>query len=132
MMILLKLVDKDEINKGLVEMSSKNNLEMCKILINNGADVNYCDNEKLLTPLLKAAEYDSLDVAKLLLEKGANPNLAPQSLDIFKPISIAFLNGSVNVAKLLIEREEDINKVDNTGSKLVNYISNSNSKESAC
>lgn len=47
-------------------------LEVCKVLLEHGADVHACDN----LPLIYAAMKGHLEVCKLLIEHGANINNA--------------------------------------------------------
>ena len=49
----------------------KGNLEICKILVDNGADVNSSDNEGW-TPLMRAAISENVDLIKLLINSGAD------------------------------------------------------------
>ena len=52
--------------------AEKNSLEVARLLIEHGADVNAKDS--VFTPLDMAAEFNSIDVARLLIEQGANTN----------------------------------------------------------
>jgi uncharacterized protein len=52
---------------------SSKNLEMVKLLIENGADVN-ARQQQGFTPLQGAAGSGDLDIAKLLLQNGADPS----------------------------------------------------------
>lgn len=57
----------------MVSASLKGDLELVKLLLENGADVdevNFIDS----TPLNIAAQIGNLELVKLLLEKGANVN----------------------------------------------------------
>jgi ankyrin repeat protein len=48
-----------------------NNLEVAKILISSGADINLTDNEGW-TPLMRAASFGNVEMARFLLNEGAN------------------------------------------------------------
>src|SRR5690348_16191429 len=52
---------------------SQNHNEVAKILVENGANVNY-SYEGGFTPLIHAAHAGNFELVKLLLEKGADPN----------------------------------------------------------
>ena len=51
----------------------KGNFDICKLLIEKGADVN-AENYENATPLFAAADGGKVEVIKLLLENGADPN----------------------------------------------------------
>lgn len=50
----------------------RGNVEIAKILIENGADVNISDNEGW-TPLMRAASSKNIDLVRLLMSNGADP-----------------------------------------------------------
>ena len=52
----------------------KGNIEIIKILVNNGADLNIKDNEGW-TPLMRAASNNNSEIVSELIAKGANANL---------------------------------------------------------
>src|SRR5579864_5086024 len=52
---------------------AQNHNEVAKMLVENGANVNY-SYEGGFTPLIHAAHAGNLELVKLLLEKGADPN----------------------------------------------------------
>ncbi|CAN0394631.1 unnamed protein product, partial [Laminaria digitata] len=49
--------------------------DLCSLLLNEGADVNRCNNEGT-TPLHEASKGGHADVVRLLLEQGADPQVA--------------------------------------------------------
>lgn len=57
----------------LTGAASNNHNEIAKILVKNGADVNY-SYEGGFTPLIHAAESGNLELAEFLLQNGADPN----------------------------------------------------------
>lgn len=57
---------------ALIFASLKNNLDIVKILVENGADVNEKDDMRV-TPLYVAAEQGNLDIVKYLIEHNAIP-----------------------------------------------------------
>ena len=57
----------------LHEASSSGNLNIAKLLLNNGADVNALD-DRVESPLYKASQSWQFDVALLLLKSGADVN----------------------------------------------------------
>lgn len=58
----------------LLKHARKGNYDICKLLIEKGADVN-AENYESATPLFAAADGGRVEVVKLLLENGADPNL---------------------------------------------------------
>jgi hypothetical protein len=83
-------------------------LEVVQVLIELNADVN-CQNILGSTPLNGASHRthpQSLNVVQLLLENGANPNL--RCKDGEAPLSAASRQGSLDVARLLLEHGAEI------------------------
>ncbi len=63
-------------NTGLTALmgaSHANHLEVCKKLIEHGADVNYTSTHNQSTALSAAIENNNLEIAKLLILEGADP-----------------------------------------------------------
>lgn len=52
----------------------ENKLEIVKLLVDRGADVNLCREETLISPLYKAVEVGNSEVVKFLLSKYVNYN----------------------------------------------------------
>ena len=59
--------------------SSKNGLEICKVLIEAGININYIHNESGYTngwtPLHTACIYNDLEIIELLLDKGSDESI---------------------------------------------------------
>ena len=102
----LAVVRGDEFESGtpLSYAAWNNSLEMAKLLIEHGADVNvdFWDGE---TPLHSAASNNSLEMAKLLIERGANVSALTRYFRdrSLAPLNHAASNNSLEMAKLLIE-----------------------------
>ena len=91
-----------------------NNLEMAKLLIDSGADLNLNSKNKLnATPLQGAAANNWIDLAKLYLSRGANVNC--RSEEGGSPLHEAAGNGFLEFAKLLFENGADVNQKDDNG-----------------
>jgi uncharacterized protein len=77
---------------------SQNHNEVAKILVENGANVNY-SYEDGFTPLIHAAHAGNFELVKLLLEKGANPKA--KNSEGKTPIAYAREKGHDKVTELL-------------------------------
>lgn len=75
-------------------------LEIIKILLDAGADINQNSNTTGCTPLYLAARNGHIDIVKELIRRGADVNL-PNN-DGMTPIRSAVYHGHVNVMKELI------------------------------
>ncbi len=84
-------------------------LEIAKLLIKHGADVN-AKSKQLLTPLHYAASGD-IAMTKMLLEAGADVNAKAdeRSQNQRTPLISAIVNNSTEIATLLIEAGAEIN-----------------------
>uniref|UniRef100_A0A183CM46 ANK_REP_REGION domain-containing protein n=1 Tax=Globodera pallida TaxID=36090 RepID=A0A183CM46_GLOPA len=87
-------------------------LEVCRQLVDNGADVNRGrDNGE--TPLQLAAFKGHLDIVVFLVEKGADINLADTRGTT--PLMSASINGQTNVVQFLLSKGAHTNQRDRTG-----------------
>lgn len=88
----------------------KENLDIVKILLEKGADVNYVDKKgRHLTPLFSALETENKDIVEMLLEKDANVNFKSQYG--VTPFYAAVLIGNQDVVELLLNNKPDLNIV---------------------
>jgi ankyrin repeat protein len=87
-------------------------LEVVKILIERGADMNIGDNDEM-TPLHKAAYRGLLEISEYLLSKGAS--LSVKDRYGVSPLHLAAARGHNKVMSLLLDRGADINLPDNDG-----------------
>ena len=91
-----------------------NNLEMAKLLIDSGADLNLNSRNKLnATPLQGTAANNWIDLAKLYLSRGANVNCRSEQGG--SPLHEAAGNGFVEFGRLLLENGADVNQEDDDG-----------------
>jgi uncharacterized protein len=91
-----------------------NHLDVAKLLIDAGADLNLNSRNKLnATPLQGAAATNRIELARLYLSRGANVNC--RSEEGTSPLAEAAGNGFVDFAKLLLEYHADVNQKDDNG-----------------
>jgi len=91
-----------------------NHLEVAKLLIESGADLNLNSRNKLnATPLQGAAANNWIDLARLYLSRGANVNC--RSEEGGSPLHEAAGNGFLEFAKLLVENGANVNQKDDNG-----------------
>jgi ankyrin repeat protein len=99
---------------------SKGNMEMVKLFIENGADINaVCEVCYQQTAIHTALEYSYFDICNYLLEKGADINVH-NSFGRTLMHSVAH-TGNVEIARLLIDKGLDINAQDNDGATPLIY-----------
>lgn len=105
---------KDEHHASLIATSIEGGyLEIVKILISHGLDVNAPINRFGETPLLRALCEKHNEIVALLLSSGADPNLADQIG--FSPLMSASANGDVDMIEFLMRHGADPNQVSERG-----------------
>lgn len=102
----------------LIEAANKSNLEMIKLLVEKGADVNGKSKDGL-TPVMVAvtaegAAAERQEAVKFLLEKGADLNVR-YLLNGFgvTPLMLAVQQKDLEVVKLILAHKVDVNSYDN-------------------
>ena len=88
----------------LIEAADNGHMDVVKLLIENGADVNL-KGEAWYGPLHAAAAKGHIEVVKILLENGADVNIFHQN----KPLHYTAMNGHIEVARILLAHGADIN-----------------------
>jgi len=86
--------------------SSSGSVDMAKLLIDKGADINAADH-KGTTPLMLAVQKNSLPVAKLLLERGADISLR----DKHKKNAMSYAKGIFTKKKEMIKLLESADRI---------------------
>ena len=97
-------------------------VDVAKMLIENGADVNAVDGRKW-TALHLVSQKGHVDVAKVLLENGADVN----AVDEIERTALHFAaeKGHVDVAKVLIQNGADVNAVNKDKWTALHYAADS-------
>jgi len=97
---------KEDIYYGLGEACYKGHLNVIKLLIEKGADVNGGDYGASENPLMKAARYSYFKIAEFLLDNGAN--IEARSYEGNTPIQFAAWEGQLEMIKFLVDRGANI------------------------
>lgn len=104
-----QVVDKQELNKQLIEAINEKSIELVTATLAEGADPNFydkydCDSQ----PLRQAVWSRDYAILKLLLENKANPNVECDSMEM--PIlTIAIMIKRIDMVELLLEYGADPN-----------------------
>jgi ankyrin repeat protein len=97
-----------------LSMAAQNgHLEVAKLLIICGANVNQATRQDGFTPLCIAAQYGHLKVAKLLIKSQADVNQTNEYGGT--PLHIAVMLDHLELAKLLIKHKANVNQADTSG-----------------
>jgi len=97
---------------------TENKTPLINILAKYGGDVNYIDGERTL---LETAVMCDKSYVYDLLKAGANPNITAVHNE-FLPISMAIMDGNINMVKLLCQYSVDANLLHSFGDSLVTPI----------
>lgn len=104
----------DEPDGGITALyiaSEKGNLDLARLLISRGADVNLMVKLKR-TPLYGAIKGGYEDVVKLLLDSGADPNMVTK---LQSPLHIAAQEGCLECVVHLVEAGAEVNALTSSG-----------------
>jgi ankyrin repeat protein len=97
---------------ALMYACDKNNIEIVKLLIENGSAINIQNNDGF-TALMYACEKDNIEIVKLLIENDADINI--QNNDGITALMIVCKKDNFEIAKLLIKNGADLNIQDGDG-----------------
>jgi ankyrin repeat protein len=103
--------------KVLSEAVRENNIEIVRLLIELGSEVN--DEDRILnddeTPLSIAASQGNPEIVQLLINAGAVVNIPLKDPEYWTPLMCAVSSGNLNVVKLLVEAGADVNEIRDGG-----------------
>ncbi|ETS77277.1 hypothetical protein PFICI_11151 [Pestalotiopsis fici W106-1] len=100
-------VDNSRGFKLLAEASAKGHLDIVKLMVEKGANVERDNEFVAFTPLSSAAKFGHLDIVKFLVEKGADPNCHDYAFHT--PLFLAAEHGHFRIVKFLVEKGADPN-----------------------
>ena len=89
---------------------AKNNVELVKIIVEAGADINFQNSHKT-APIHTGIYNDSLESIKFLIERGADVNLF--QMDGLTSLHCAVIRNNFELVKILVEAGADVNVFDN-------------------
>ena len=95
----------------------RNNLQVVKLLIQNGADVNV--NSTMGTPLMAAVVKGNFEIVKILLKNKAQVNQPDNNGTI--PIMYAAMFKNYDICKLLIKQDANPDTKDNQNKSALDY-----------
>ena len=105
-------------------------LEVTKLLVNKGANVNICSNNSMkVAPIHSAVASKNLLIAELLLQNGADVN-AKQAMGA-TPLHSAAHQGDIAMVKLLLSFDADTNAQMENGKKPLDFAKEDNNLEVA-
>ena len=102
--------DRDFFLLYVLSQSDKEPLEIVRVLIDKGADVNQPSRSQ--TALMRAADKGYLETVRLLLSKGAQVNV---NTDDGTPLMEAVQRGDIEIMKVLLAAGADVKTVHRTG-----------------
>ena len=121
---LKKMVNsKDERQKTPLHKAAENgSLEMVKILIEMGADIDAKDEGKA-TPLHYCILVGNIEIVKILLQKGADmeARLEGEVISVCTPLHVAVKFSHMDIVKLLLGNGAQINTQDKIGNTVLHH-----------
>lgn len=113
-LLFFKMVDSEKVNYGLAEAIKQDNLDLAKVLVENGANVNF-EPKKGASLLSLAVILKSNKVGNYLIEKGANTSIKAEANGArFSLLDIAISAGNFEMVKAFSNNTE-INKINDAG-----------------
>lgn len=105
-------------SSAVLALATKANfVDIVQLLVDAGVDINYQD-EQGETALHVAARFGHVECAKILLEGSADQKANTELAEVtysWTPLFIACVDGSLEIAELLIESGADLERFDSSG-----------------
>ena len=99
-------------NTPLNAASQKGHVDIVKVLLKAGANVNQANTTDGTSPLFIASQHGHVAIVKVLIKAGGNVNQA-RTMDGGSPLYIASEKGNIDLVKVLIEAGVDVNHAAN-------------------
>ena len=107
-------------NQSWIKVIQYNNVELAKLILDYGSDDNNKNKPSYYeSALFLVIENDSTLLVKLLLDYGANPDTA---------LKHAVINNKIEIVKILIANDADVNFVDSKDMSILQYAIKSRNK----
>jgi ankyrin repeat protein len=100
------VLENEDLSSALQLAAKHRGPALIKLLLDNGADVNYRAKSSIKTALHEAVHRGSIEIVQLLLDRGASPNLGYSS---------NHSSTSADTVRLLVERGAHVNRVEDEG-----------------
>lgn len=94
----------------LHEAILKGNLVIVKLLVDNGANLNYYHSPAVSGAIYMAIVKRHYEICKYLIERGSDPDLVGQNQS---SLYLAAYDGRIDICRMLIERGVNINYLQN-------------------
>lgn len=107
-------------DKDLIAAVEAIDSDAAKAALSGGADAN-ARNDKGAPVLFIAVQKRSADLAELLVEAGANPDAQYEDYIGATPLMMAVGVKDLQLAKLLLENDADVNVIDANGDPAINW-----------
>lgn len=111
---LVGQADRDDFLLYVISQSEKQPLDIVRVLIDKGANVNTPSRSE--TALMRAAGKGYADIVRLLLSKGADVNV---NTDDGTPLMVAVRRGQTEIMKLLLAAGADVKTVHRMGDQVL-------------
>lgn len=109
---LVSQTDRNDFLLYVLSQSERQPLEIVRVLVDNGADVNTPSRSE--TALMRAARAGYVDIVRLLLSKGAQVNA---NVDDGTPLMMAVRRGHTEIMKILLAAGADVKIVHRMGNQ---------------
>ncbi len=86
--------------KEMLKAAENGDIELVKIYIRMGVDINYVHPEELTTPLIESARNGHFEIVKLLLENGADHTII-DGYGGFSALQSAKIHGHTHIISLI-------------------------------